>query len=140
MGVTKWLTQACTIPELLSSFPGDDMSSVTMRFWLKGRDKLIHNYLLVGYLILSNPTIMAHVNENRSEIHQQAVVSLIKRLILSPWERIGLSVWWSWHIPFGTNLHVLQLKGFFAFLTCGRRRSETLFMPITGISTIPFTQ
>ena len=84
MGVTKWLTQACTIPELLSSFPGDDMSSVTMRFWLKGRDKLIHNYLLVGYLILSNPTIMAHVNENRSEIHQQAVVSLIKRLILSP--------------------------------------------------------
>ncbi len=60
------------------------MSSLIMRFWLKRRDKLIHNYLLVGYLLSPNLTIIAHVNDNRSEIHQKAVVSLIKRLFLSP--------------------------------------------------------
>ena len=59
------------------------MSNVIMRFWLKRRDKLIHNYSLVGYLLLPNPTIMAHVNDNRSEIHQKVVVSFIKRLIVS---------------------------------------------------------
>ena len=60
------------------------MSSAIMRFWLKRRDKLIHNYSLVGYLLSPDPTIMANVNKNRSEIHQKAVVSLLKRLILSP--------------------------------------------------------
>jgi hypothetical protein len=60
------------------------MSSVIMRLWLKRRDKLIHSYSLVGYLLSPNPAIMAHVNNNRSEIHQKAVVSLIKRLILFP--------------------------------------------------------
>jgi hypothetical protein len=59
------------------------MSSIIMRFWLKRRDKLIHNYLLVGYLLSPDPTIMANVNKNRSDIHQKAVVSLLKRLILS---------------------------------------------------------
>ncbi len=59
------------------------MISVRMRFWLKRRNKLIHPYLLVDYLLLPNPTIMTHVNDNRFKIHQQAVIFLIKRLILS---------------------------------------------------------
>jgi hypothetical protein len=69
--------------ELLASFPGSDMKSAVMRFWLKRRDKLIHPYLLVGYFLLPNPIIMAHVNDNRFKIHQQAVIVLIKRLIFS---------------------------------------------------------
>ena len=119
------------------------MNSVIMRFWLKRRDKLIHNYLLVGYLLSPNPTIMAYVNENRSEIHHMALVFLIKRLILSPLlvgaERTRclvelVNTFWVEFACFTTIFFVV------AFLTCGRRRSETLFMPIAGISAFPPTQ
>jgi hypothetical protein len=59
------------------------MNSKVMRFWLKSRDKVIHLYSLVGYLLSPNLTIMAPVNYNRLEIQQQAVIVLInKRLIL----------------------------------------------------------
>ena len=60
------------------------MDHVAMRVWIKRRDKLIHDYSLIGYLILPNPTIMAHAYENRSTIHNDAVVHLIDKLIVNP--------------------------------------------------------
>ena len=62
---------------LLSQFSGDQMDHVAMRFWIKRRDKLIHDYSLTGYLLSPNPTIMAHAYENRSTMHNDAVVCLI---------------------------------------------------------------
>ncbi|KAL3777223.1 hypothetical protein ACHAW5_007656 [Stephanodiscus triporus] len=55
-----------------------------MRFWIKRRDKLVHSYSLVGYLLSPNQTIMDHAYENRSVIHQEAVVNLIQKLIVDP--------------------------------------------------------
>ncbi len=68
---------------LVSQFAGKDMDHVAMRFWIKRRDKLIHDYSLTGYLLLPNPTIMAHTYENRSMIHNEAVVRLIDKLIVN---------------------------------------------------------
>jgi len=55
-----------------------------MRYWIKRRDKLVHNYSLVGYLLSPNQTIMDHAYENRSLIHHEAVINLIKKLIVDP--------------------------------------------------------
>jgi len=55
-----------------------------MRFWLKRRDKIVHSYSLVGYLLSPNQTIMNHAYENRSLIHHKAVVDLIRKLIVDP--------------------------------------------------------
>jgi len=55
-----------------------------MRFWLKRRDKIVHSYALVGYLLSPNQTIMDHAYENRSLIHHEAVVDLIRKLIVDP--------------------------------------------------------
>jgi hypothetical protein len=60
------------------------MPHEVMRFWIKWHDKLIHPYLLVGYLLLPNQTIMAHAQQNRSALLNRAVVTLIKRLIVNP--------------------------------------------------------
>ena len=69
---------------LLSQFTGHEMDHVAMRFWIKRRDKLIHDYSLIGYLISPNPTIMANAYENRSTMHNDAVVHLIDKLIVNP--------------------------------------------------------
>ena len=55
-----------------------------MRYWINRRDKLIHPYSLVGYLLSPNQTIMAHAREHRSDLHNKAVITLITRLILNP--------------------------------------------------------
>ena len=68
----------------MSQFAGKEMDHVAMRFWIKRRDKLIHDYSLIGYLLSPNPTIMAHAYENRSMIHNEAVVRLIDKLIVNP--------------------------------------------------------
>ncbi len=59
------------------------MDHVAMRFWIKRRDKLIHDYSLIGYLLSPNPTIMAHGYKNRSTMHNDAVVHLIDKLIVN---------------------------------------------------------
>jgi hypothetical protein len=69
---------------LLSQFPGDQMDHVAMRFWIKRRDHLIHDYSLAGYLLSPNATIMAHAYANRSTMHNDAVVHLIEKLIINP--------------------------------------------------------
>jgi hypothetical protein len=60
------------------------MPHEVMRFWIKWHDKLIHPYLLVGYLLLLNQTIMVHAQQNRLNLHSRPVVTLIKRLIVNP--------------------------------------------------------
>ena len=60
------------------------MDHVAMRFSIKRQDKLIHDYSLIGYLISPNPTIMANAYENRSTMHNDAVVHLIDKLIVNP--------------------------------------------------------
>ena len=60
------------------------MTDVIMRFWLKRREKLIHDYSLVGYLLSPNSAIMAHSIEHKSIAHDQAAERLITKLILNP--------------------------------------------------------
>ena len=69
-----------TCPNLLINYrappeeqwSGDSMTDVIMRFWLKRRPKLIHDYSLVGYLLSPNSTIMAHSIDNKTIEHDQA--------------------------------------------------------------------
>jgi hypothetical protein len=60
------------------------MTDVVMRFWLKRRPKLIHNYSLVGYMLSPNSTIMSHAIDNKTIEHDQAAKWLITKLILNP--------------------------------------------------------
>ncbi len=60
------------------------MQDEIMRYWIKRRDKLIHPYSLVGYLLSLNLTIMTHARAHRSDMHNKAVITLIARLILNP--------------------------------------------------------
>jgi hypothetical protein len=53
-----------------------------MHFWLKQRDKLIHDYALVGYILSPNPTIMASAVLNKTQMHNDAAERLITKLIL----------------------------------------------------------
>ena len=61
---------------------GHSLTHQVMHFWLKRRDKLIHDYSLVGYILCPHPTIMAHAVVNKSTIHDEAVERLITKLIL----------------------------------------------------------
>jgi len=70
--------------DLLLQFKGSTMDDQVMTFWIKRRDKLIHPYSLVGYLLSPNKVIMAHAGANRSDLHNKAVITLIKRLIVNP--------------------------------------------------------
>ncbi len=60
------------------------MTDVVVRFWIKRRPKLIHNYSLVGYILSPNLTIMAHAIDNKTIKHDQAAEQLITKLILNP--------------------------------------------------------
>jgi hypothetical protein len=53
-----------------------------MRFWLKRRSKLIHDYSLVGYILSPNPTIMASAVLNKTQLHDDAAERLITKLLL----------------------------------------------------------
>ena len=61
---------------------GNTVTDQVMRFWLKRRDKLIHEYSLVGYILSPNPTIMAHAQEHKTQEHDNAAETLINKLIL----------------------------------------------------------
>ena len=53
-----------------------------MRFWIKRRSRLIHDYSLVGYILSPNPIIMGHSIETTSLEIDNAVERLITKLIL----------------------------------------------------------
>jgi len=61
---------------------GNTLADQVMRFWLKCREKLIHDYSLVGYILCPPSTIMVHAVINKSTIHDEAVERLITKLIL----------------------------------------------------------
>ena len=60
---------------------GDTLSDQMMSFWLKCRDKLIHDYSLVGYILSPHPTVMAYAIINKSISHDEAVERLLTKLI-----------------------------------------------------------
>jgi hypothetical protein len=53
-----------------------------MHFWIKRKDKLVHDYSLVGYILSPNPAIMASAIVNKSQMHNEAAERLITKLIL----------------------------------------------------------
>jgi hypothetical protein len=55
------------------------MTYQIMSFWLKGRTKLIHDYNLVGYILLPNPQIMNEARERM--LHSPTYSDAVKRLI-----------------------------------------------------------
>jgi hypothetical protein len=61
---------------------GQALIDQVMSFWLKCRDKLIHDYSLVGYILSPHPTIMAHALNNKLAAHDEAAERLITKLIL----------------------------------------------------------
>ena len=54
-----------------------------MRLWSHRADAMSHNYALVGYLLSPNPTIMKHALDHKSKQHDDAVVSLINKLLVN---------------------------------------------------------
>ena len=63
---------------------GNSLTDAVMRFWLKRKPKLVHDYSLVGYILAPNPTIMAHAVLNKTINHDEAAERLITKLILNP--------------------------------------------------------
>ena len=53
-----------------------------MRFWLRRRSKLIHDYSLVGYILSPNPTIMASAVLHKTQLNDDAAERLITKLLL----------------------------------------------------------
>ena len=72
----------CRPPQ--EEWTGNSLTDVVMRFWLKRRPKIIHDYSLVGYILSPNSTIMAHAIDNKTIDHDQAAKRLITKLILDP--------------------------------------------------------
>jgi hypothetical protein len=55
-----------------------------MRMWIQTREKLIHDYSLVGYMLSPIPAIMEHCAANRTASLSNASEHLIEKLILDP--------------------------------------------------------
>ena len=66
----------------LNQWDENTMTHAVMRYWLKRKDKFLHDYCLAGYLLSPNPTIMEHAKEHKTREHTQAVNRLISKLIL----------------------------------------------------------
>ncbi|KAL3791414.1 hypothetical protein ACHAW5_005788 [Stephanodiscus triporus] len=69
------------------------IAATVMQFWFKRKPRLLHDYSLAGYLLSPNPTIMAHVSDNKTLQHDGAVERLITKLLVDPvwWEMTGPS-------------------------------------------------
>ena len=63
---------------------GESISCRIMTMWGLRRQRLIHDYSLVGYILAPNPTIMSHAIKNKKFAHEQAAERLIVKLLLSP--------------------------------------------------------
>ncbi len=62
----------------------DSMTHQIMTFWFKHRTKLIHDYILVGYILSPNPKIMNDARERMlcSPIYSDAIEHLIGKLLV----------------------------------------------------------
>jgi hypothetical protein len=65
-----------------TQWSGNMLTHQVMCFWIKGRDKLVHDYSLVGYILSPNLTIMVSAIVNKSQMHNEAAERLITKLIL----------------------------------------------------------
>jgi hypothetical protein len=65
-----------------TQWSGNMLTHQVMHFWIKRRDKLVHDYSFVGYILSPNPTIMASRIVNKSQMHNKAAERLITKLIL----------------------------------------------------------
>jgi hypothetical protein len=75
-------TDQFVISEQENCWTGNTLTDQVMHYWLKRREKLIHNYSLVGYILTPNPTIMAHAVIHKSLVIDEAAERLITKLIL----------------------------------------------------------
>ncbi len=55
-----------------------------MRMWIHRKDKVVHDYSLVGYMLSPIPAIMEHCTANRTASLRDASEHLIEKLILDP--------------------------------------------------------
>jgi hypothetical protein len=55
-----------------------------MQFWIKRKNKLLHDYSLVDYILSPKPTIMEHTTNNKILEHNEAAKRLITKLHLDP--------------------------------------------------------
>ena len=65
-------------------FLGTGLSATITQFWIKHKNKLLHDYALVGYILSPNPTIMEHTIDNKTLNHDEAAERLITKLLLDP--------------------------------------------------------
>ena len=63
---------------------GTGLKDTIMQFWKRRRNKHIHDYSLVGYILSPNPTIMEQVIGNKTLAHDEAAERLITKLLLDP--------------------------------------------------------
>ena len=69
---------------------GESISCKIMTMWGLQQQRLTNNYLLVGYILAPNPTIMSHAIKNKKFVHEQAAERLIVKLLLSfEWQCTG---------------------------------------------------
>ena len=63
---------------------GNGLASTVMRMWCSRRQRLIHDYSLVGYILAPNPVIMSHAIKHKKFAHEEAAERLIVKLLLNP--------------------------------------------------------
>ena len=71
-------------PTYIDLWSGNSMADKIMTIWLKIRERLCHNYSLVGFFILHNPTIMKGTSEKNTDAHEEAVARLIEKIFPNP--------------------------------------------------------
>jgi hypothetical protein len=68
----------------LDCYKGQSLTDKIMRMWIHIREKLVHDYSLVGYMLSPIPAIMEHCAANRTASLSDASECLIEKLILDP--------------------------------------------------------
>jgi hypothetical protein len=68
----------------LDCYKGQSLTNKIMRMWIHRRDKVVHDYSLVGYMLSPIPAIMEHCAANRTASLSNALEGLIEKLILDP--------------------------------------------------------
>ncbi|KAL3766558.1 hypothetical protein ACHAWU_007798, partial [Discostella pseudostelligera] len=72
------------LPNEADKWSGDSVTHQVMRFWLRRRENLVHDYSLVGYILSPNPIIMEDAAKNKSKDHMNAAKRLIIKLFIDP--------------------------------------------------------
>ncbi len=68
----------------LDCYKRQSLTDKIMRMWIHRREKVVHDYSLVGYMLSPIPAIMEHCAANRTASLSNALDSLIEKLVLDP--------------------------------------------------------